>query len=559
MKSKRVMALLLTTSVVLSSALVGCGSKAKNEASANGIDKDQYLNLLLNAEPKTLDPSKSSDTFSSSILTQVMEGLTRVETDANGKDVIKPAGAEKWEHNQDGTEWVFHLRDCNWSDGKKVTAKDYEYGIKRTLDPKTASPMAYMLSPIKGAEEFNSGKAGEDAVGVKAVDDKTLKITLKQPCAYFLNLTYFKTMQPQRKDIVEKEGDKYGSEPNSLVFSGPFVIKEWVHQNKIVLEKNDKYWDKNKVKLSKATYKIIKDQNSVYNSLYNGDIDSCGVSKPEWIKKFDASGRFVNIKGYEPSVNYTYFNQKDKLFSNANVRKAFSLAITREDMANVIFHGITAPAYAWCTPAVDLGDKDFRKLAGEAPLKELAKQNPDPKKLLVKGLKELGMDPDPSKLTVTILQDGTAQWNRTYAEYQQQMYKKELGVNVKAEYVEFPVFQKRVADSKYQVAGAAWTGDYNDPSAFFDMWVTGSGAVNISWSNKKYDELVKNARKTMDEKVRLQNYKEAEKILLCEDAAVAPTVYKTRNTYRAKYVKGLMAPLFGGGDLKYAYTQGRTK
>jgi len=344
-----------------------------------------------------------------------------------------------------------------------------------------------------------------------------------------------------------------------MVFCGPLVIKEWVHQNQVVLEKNEKYWDKEQVKLSKVNLKIIKDQNARYNSLYNGDIDSAGVTKPEWIKKFDATGKFNNIKGYDPSANYTFFNTKDKVFSNANIRKAFSLAITREDMSNVIFHGTTEAAYGWAPPSLQLGGKDFRELVGEEPIKKLKEENPDPKALLVKGLKELGMDPDPAKLTVTILESGTDQWNRTYAEYEQQMFKKALGVNVKAEYAEWPIFQKRTHELDYQIAGAAWTGDYNDPNTFFDMWVTGAGVVNNGWSNKKYDELVKKAQSTMDEKQRLEAYKEAEKVLVYEDAAIAPTVYRKRNTYRAKYVKNLMSPLFGTSEFKYAYTEGRNK
>ncbi|WP_035291442.1 peptide ABC transporter substrate-binding protein [Clostridium sp. KNHs214] len=559
MKSKKMLALLVTASVVASTALIGCGSGSKDSASGSKMDKEQYLNLVLQAEPKTLDPSKGSDTYSSVVLTQVMEGLTRIEQDENGKDVIKPAGAEKWEHNENGTEWTFHLRDYQWSDGKKVTAKDYEYGIKRTLDPKTGSTYAFLLSPIKNADEFNKGKAAADTVGVKAVDDKTLKITLKQPCAYFVDLTYFKVMHPQRQDIIEKAGEKYGSEANTMVFCGPFTIKEWTHQNQVVLEKNDKYWDKDKVKLSKATYKIIKDQNAMYNSLYNGELDSAGVSKPEWIKKFDATGKFQNIKGYVPTTNYTFFNTKDKLFSNTNVRKAFSLAITREDMANVIFHGVAEAAYGWCPPSLQIGGKEFREAVGEQPIKKLAAENKDPKELLVKGLKELGMDPDPTKLSVKVLESGTSQWQRTYAEYEQQMFKKVLGVNVKAEYAEWPVFQKRTDELDYQIAGAAWTGDYNDPNTFFDMWVTGAGVVQNGWSNKKYDDLIKKAQATMDEKQRLEAYKEAEKILLSDEAVIAPTIYQRRNTYRAKYVKNLMSPLFGTGDIKYAYTEGRNK
>ncbi|MFD3156105.1 peptide ABC transporter substrate-binding protein [Haloimpatiens sp. FM7330] len=563
MKSKKLLALVLGTTLLASSAIAGCAKKDDKAADDKGketakIDKDQYLNLVM-TEPKSLDASKSTDMYSSMVLSEVMEGLTRIEQDKDGKDVIKAAGAEKWESNKEGTVWTFKLRDYNWSDGKPVTAKDFEYGIKRTLDPKVASQYAFLLSPIKNADEYNAGKASRDSVGVKAVDDKTLQITLKQPCSYFLDLTYFKVMQPQRQDIVEKYGDKYGTEAENMIFCGPFKVAKWSHNSEIVLEKNDKYWDKDSVKLQKVNLKIIKDENARYNSLYSGQLDSAAVTKPEWIKKFDSTGKFNNIKGYDPSTNYTFFNTKDKLFGNVNVRKAFSLAITREDMANVIFNGIYDPAYGWAPPSLQLGGKDYRELVGEEPLKKLKEENPDPKELLKKGLKELGMDTDPSKLNITYLFAGTSQWHRTYAEYTQQMYKKTLGVNMKAEYVEWPVFQKRTDEMKYQLAGMAWAGDYNDPNTFFDMWITGAGIVPTGWSNKKYDELLKNAMSSLDEKERLKDYKEAEKILLYDDAIIAPTVYRKRNTYRYKYVKNLMSPLFGTVEFKYAYTEGRGK
>ncbi|WP_373899051.1 peptide ABC transporter substrate-binding protein [Haloimpatiens sp. FM7315] len=568
MKTKKLLSLVIGVTLIMSTGMIGCKSNKTNGDAPKDkekpkeevkMDKDQYLNLIY-VEPKSLDLSRSNDVYSSEVLGEVYEGLTRVEQ-VDGKDVIKPAGAEKWEHNDEGTVWTFHLRDYNWSDGKKVTAKDFVYSLKRTLAPETGSSYAFLLSPIKGADEYNAGKGSADAVGVKAVDDNTLEFTLKQPCPYFLDLTYFKLFLPLRQDIVEKHGEKYGTEAETLeVYCGPFVMKSWTHQSEVVLEKNEKYWDKDSVKLQKATFKIIKDETAMNNALYSGQLDTLGVSKKEWIEKYNKTGKFDNIKGYLPTTGYTFFNQKDKLFSNVNVRRAFSLAFTREDYAEVISKGKNVPAYGWCPPSVQIGGIDFRESVGEEPIKKLAEENPDPKELLVKGLKELGMDPDPSKLTVNFLMAGTDQWYRTLAEYEQEMYKKTLGINVKAEYVEWGIFQKRTDELKYQVGSMAWTGDYNDPNTFFDMWMTGAGIVPTGWSNKKYDDLIKKAMSTLDNEERLAAYKEAEKILLVEDATIVPTTYSRRNTYRYKYVKNLMTPLFGTGiEFKYAYTDGRGK
>jgi len=270
------------------------------------------LNGILTSEPKSLDPSKATDVNSSDVLVNCMEGLTRIEQGEDGKDVIKAAGAEKWESNEDKTVWTFHLRDYQWSDGKPVTADDFVYAITRSLNPEVGSTYAFILYPLKNAQAYNAGKAKAEEVGVKAVDAKTVQFTLEKACPYFLDLTYFKVMFPQRKDIVEAQGDKFGTEANTMVFCGPFILKNWAHQSKMELEKNPNYWDKDSVKLEKLTLNIIKDETARMNSLFNGSLDYAAVTKQEWIEKFDSTGKFDVIKANQPGTNYIFFNQKDK-------------------------------------------------------------------------------------------------------------------------------------------------------------------------------------------------------------------------------------------------------
>ncbi|KYH35559.1 dipeptide-binding protein DppE precursor [Clostridium tepidiprofundi DSM 19306] len=569
MKGKKIMALLLTVSLGVSAALMGCGKTqtstsdnekktetTQKEQAKGGIDKDQYLNIILGNEPKSLDPSKSSDLYSSQVLAEVMEGLTRIEQE-NGKDVIKPAGAKSWEKNEDGTVWTFHLRDYKWSDGKTVTANDYVYGIKRTLNPKTGSPYAFLLYPIKNAKAYNAGKAKADEVGVEAVDDKTLKFTLESPCAYFMDLTYFKVMHPQRKDIIEAAGERYGTEKDTMVFCGPFVISEWVHQSKVVLEKNKNYWDADSVKLNKVTMKIISQEASRMSELYNGGIDATGVSDPNWVKKLSDTGKFNVLKGYDPSTTYVFFNQKDKYFKNAKIRKAFILADDREARAEVLFRNLAQPAYGWCPPSLQIGGEDFRAKVNYEPLRKLVKENPDPKKLLIEGLKEIGADPDPAKMDVTLLEGSTSARSKEFAEFAQENYRQKLGVNAKVEYVKWPIFVKRTDEMDYQVASMAWNGDYNDPMTFFDMWTTNAKVVPTGWSNPKYDKLIEKAAATLDKEVRTEAFKEAENILLYEDGVISPGVYRKRQTFVRKYAKNIMYPLFGAIEVKYAYTEGR--
>ncbi len=568
MKSKRLLVSLLTVSLTASVALAGCGKKADEKPAEGGnenasgikMDKDQYLNVVLRSEPKSLDPSKSSDSYSSEVLTNVMEALTRVEIDENGKRVINPGAAEKWEQSEDGITWKFHLRDMKWSDGQPVTAEQFVYGIRRTLNPKTASEYGFLLYPIKNAETFNRDKEGKfnvEELGVKAIDEKTLEFTLERPCSYFLDLTYFKVMEPQRQDIIEKHGDKYGTEAETMVFSGPFMIKEWVHNNKVELVKNPEYWDAENVKLEKVTMKIIKEANSRMNELYNGSLDVATVTKPEWIEKFDKTGNFNIDKGYDGGATYMFFNQNTKYFKNAKIRKAFTVAMDRPGMVKALYKDLAEPATAWCPPEVKIDGVDYRERANYAPVEDLKKDNSDPKALFIEGLKELGLDPDPSKHTIKIIQSGTDANTKEFAEFEQENYQKILGVNIETDYCEWAVFQARTASGDYEVAGKNWSGDYNDPSTFFDMWKSDAGVNNTGWKNEKYDELIKKASGTADPVEKSKLFAEAEKMLVYEEGVFSPGVWRYKNTYVRNFIKNYSHPIFAVPDYKYTYTDGR--
>ncbi|WP_291568987.1 MULTISPECIES: peptide ABC transporter substrate-binding protein [unclassified Clostridium] len=568
MKSKRLLVSLLTVSLTASIALAGCGKKADEKPAEGGnentsqvkMDKDQYLNVVLRSEPKSLDPSKSADGYTSEVLTNVMESLTRVETDENGKRVINPGAAESWKQSDDGKTWTFKLRDMKWSDGQPVTAEQFVYGIRRTLDPKTASQYAFLLEPIKNAQTFNKDKDGKfnvEELGVKAIDEKTIEFTLERPCSYFLDLTYFRVMEPQRQDIIEKHGDKYGSEAETMVFSGPFMIKEWVHNNKVELVKNPEYWDAENVKLEKVTMKIIKEPNSRMNEIYNGSLDIGMVSKPEWIDKLDKTGNFNVERGYDGGATYVYFNQNTKYFKNAKIRKAFITAMDREGMVKTLYKDLGEPATAWCPPEVKVGEVDYRERAKYTPVEDLKKDNPDPKALFIEGLKELGLDPDPSKHTIKIIQSGTDAGAKEFAEFEQENYKRVLGVNIEPDYCEWAVFQTRTLEGDYEVAGKNWSGDYNDPSTFFDMWKSDAGVTNTGWKNEEYDKLIKKASETQDPDEKSKLFADAEKLLVYEEGVFSPGVWRYKNYYIRNFIKNYSNPLFAVPDYKYVYTDGR--
>jgi oligopeptide transport system substrate-binding protein len=563
---KKLLSITVILILTLSSLLTGCNSEKKAETVKTEIDKNQYLNLTLDSEPKTLDQSKAKDNSSIQILTEINEGLTRIEKSSDGKEIIKPAGAQSWQVSEDKLKWTFQLRDNQWSDGKKVTAKDYEYGIKRTLDPSVQSPNAFLLYAIKGSKKYNDVKTNEnksissDSVAVKAINDKTLEIDLEYPCAYFINITSSIAIQPQRQDIVEKYKDKYGTEIDKMVFCGPFVIKQWVHNSKVELYKNDKYWDAKAVKLQKANFKIFKQNNTIIGELSNGSLDGAKITNGDFKIKTNKESKIDLIKIPEPTTDFEFFNQKDKLFANLNIRKAFSLAIDREEVSKTLWKGLYMPAYAFVPPSLQIGKEDFREKSNFEPIKKLKEDNDNPRKLLEQGLKELGMDTDPSKITIKYLQPGIDTNQKDIAEFFRKMYEKNLGINIKIEYADWDNFSKKIEGGDYQLGSMTWIADYNDPMAELYLWTTGSNIVYTNWSNNTYDSLISNVSNLSENKNedRFNAFRQAENILLAQDVVISPTVYRSKEVYKYKYVKNIMFTLFGAPyEIKYAYTQGR--
>lgn len=512
---------------------------------------DQTFRPYLDAEPKTLDISRGSDLYSLEILGKMFDALVSIEVAEDKTEKIVPSGAESWTISDDGLVYEFKIREHNWSDGKPVTAEDYKYGILRTLDPETAAPYSYLLYSIKGSLDYNAGEASVDTVGITTPDQMTLRIELEKPLPYFLQFCYFRTMFPQRKDFVEKYGDQYGTEADTIIGNGAYTLEKWVHNSELVLKKNPDYWDKDSIYLNDVIFKIIKDKNVLYQLLFSNQIDLAAVQEAEWVKKFTDMNLNL-LERYMLGTNYTFFNTTDKLFKNEKVRLAFSLATDRENMNKIIFKGKFEPAYGFVAKGIKLGKYDY---VDEIPgaLKDM--QNIDPKELLSEGLKELGMDPDPAKLDITYFTSGAGgSFAKEYTDFLQQMYKESLGVNLKLDIVDWPTFSKRTEKLDYQFAGMAWTGDYNDPTTFLDLFLSTSTVVNTGWKNDEYDALMKKAEISTDDAQRLELYREAEEIVL-KSAPIAPTLYRKQNTFYWPHVKNYRVPVLAPFNYKGVYIE----
>lgn len=560
MKSKKVLAAVLTAALLSTSVLAGCGkAPAPTTEPTAQIDADQTINIV-GYDYTALDPSVVSDTESFTSLSQVDEGLM-TETLKDGKVTNVLSGASDMKKSADGLTYTFTIRDSKWSDGQPVKAQDYEYSWKRLCDPKVSQDYQLFMGVemgIKGAPTSGSDAYKPDEIGVKATDDKTLVVTLKQPTAYFESTLSFKGLVPQRKDIVDKLGDKYGQDYKNMVFNGPFIISDYAKGSKIVYTKNDNYWDAKNVKLKTANGNIINEPTTAVQMFQNGQLDMVGATKDDLVKlkQMADAGTYDYYKAADPSVFYFIFNTTNKYLKSPKIRLALSLAYNRDQMIQAIWQRYI-PAYGIAAPNMTLGDKEYRTAVPE-PLKAV---KDDPKQLLADGLKDLGLDPDPSKVEFTLWASAASSSVNAQTQFIQSQWQKNLGIKLTIKNaVDSPAYFKERTKGNFDICTGGWGADYNDVTSFFILFTTGNGNNNGKYSNPQYDKLVTDANKESDPAKRTEMFKQAETILVAQDAAVSPYVYHDVQSFRQKYLKGMYIPLFGGYFyLKNVYVQGKSK
>lgn len=541
---------LLTMLLVVGTVLAGCGSKnagggSKENASAA---KDQILHMNLSAEPPTFDPAQAQDSQAHTVLNMMYEGLVRL--DENSKPV--PGVAEKWDVSSDGLKYVFHLRkDAKWSNGDPVTAKDFVFAWQRVLDPNTtpAPPYAYQLYYIKGAEEYNNKKMTDfSQVGVKATDDHTLEVTLKNPTPYFLGLTSFYTFYPVHQSV--KDNPKWAADPKTMITNGPFTLTTWTTGQKIEVSKNANYWDNKDIKLNKITMSLSNSGATELSSYRSGQLDYAGMPNGEIptdqmpaVKK-----QLQNELNLKPigSVYYYQFNVTAKPFDNAKIRKAFAMAISRQEIVDKVTQSEEKPAFGFVPPGIAGEKEEFRT---EHKDDYFTENMDEAKKLLQEGMKEEGYTTLPP---VTLIYNSSEK-HKKIALAVADMWKKNLGVTVQTENQEWGVFLKNRRSLNYQIARAGWSPDYNDPMTFFDLWTSKSGNNDIGFKNKEYDALVSDALASSDNAKRMDDFVKAEKLLIQDQQVLLPIYYYTNVALIKPNLKGVIIDYAGGVDFTRAY------
>ncbi len=505
------------------------------------LHKAQELSFNISSEPEALDPAKQTGVVEANVILNCFEGLTR---NGAGEKAV-PGVAENWTASKDGLVYTFNLRkNAKWSNGDPVTAGDFEYAWKRALNPETASEYAYQLYYIKNGEAYNTKKITDpNQLGIKVINNYKLEVTLEAPCPYFLQICYFSTLMPLHKKTVENN-EKWATTPQTYISNGPFKLINWVHRERLIFEPNPNYWNRKNIKLTKLTFTMLEDQSTALTMWETNKLDideePPAPELPRLIKE-------KKIKYLPELATYFYrFNVTKAPFNDVRVRKALALAIDRKTLVTYVTKGGQKPATALVPYGI--GDanpsKDFRQVGGafikDADIKEA-------KKLLAAA----GFPNGKGFPTVELLYN-TNQNHKMIAEAIQEMWKKNLGINVTLVNQEWKVYLDTQDNLSFQICRAGWSGDYVDPMTFMDMFVTKGGNNDTGWSNKKYDALIDQAKNTGDPKVRMQAMHDAEKILMAE-MPIAPIYFYTRPALIKSWAVNAKRSSLGFWDFSQAY------
>ncbi len=541
MKFKKMLAIFLSAALFVT-AFAGCGKKK-----ADGIT------VQIGPNPETLDPALNSAVDGGNMLITLFETLLIIDQD----NKVQPGQAEKYEVSPDGLTWTFTMRDgLKWSDGTELNAKDFEYTFKRIADTNVAAPYAEtVIGMIEGYKDAIDSKNPEK-LNVKASDDgKTLTIKLAYPCSYFDKIVAFGTMSPVQKATVEKNGDSWATKPETYVCNGPYTITEWTPSEKIVCKKNENYkggWDSSKIVNDKLTFLLLEDSSASYTAYTGGTaqlIKDVPTEEIPTLKK-DKKDEF-NV---DPILGtyYLSMNLNKAPFNNKNVRKALSLAIDRDYVANTVMQGTYTPAYNYVGTGVD--DVDPGKFlenskaanGGKTYISEDYKANLEEAK---KALAEAGYPEGKGFPTITYSTNDIG-YHKAVAEYLQQVYK-DLGITMNIDIVDWSSFTPKRRAGEYEMARNGWVMDYNDASNMIELFTSTNGNNDGKYNNPAFDKAM-NDSKVADKTAHFAALHEAEKIV-SEDYGFIPVAYYNDFWLQSTSLKGTWHSPYGYWYLQYAY------
>lgn len=574
MKMKNVAAVAMAG--CMAASLAACGGSASTAAStetstaasteaATGEESTgtaSGFTVQYGPNPETLDPALNSAIDGANTLITVFEPLLLID---ENNEVI-PGQAESYTVSDDGLVWTFTMRDgLKWSDGSDLTAKDFEYSFKRLAAPDTAAPYAEtVVGMIDGYEDAigNPDADGNtttepdfDALNVVASEDgKTLTVTLSYPCAYFDKLAAFAAMSPVQQATVEANGDAWCTAPDTYVCNGPYYISEWVPSERIVLAKNPNYvggWDSSKIVSDTITLLLLEDSSAAYAAYNSGEaqlVKDVPTDEIPSLTKAEDGGDF-----YVDTILGTYYislNDQKEPFTDPNVRKALSLAIDRDYVANTIMQGTYTPAYNMVGPGIVDESGMFYDNAndGKTYISDDYEANLEAAK---QALADAGY-PNGEGFPTIEYSTNDAGYHTPVAEYLQQAWG-ELGITVNINKVEWASFTPLRRAGDYDASRNGWVMDYNDPSNMLELFTTGNGNNDGKYSSADFDAAIE-ASKVADKSVHFQKLHEAEDILM-NDYACIPIAYYNDFWLQSPSLKGTWHSPYGYWYLQYGYVE----
>lgn len=463
------------------------------------------------AEPESIDPAQIQGVPEHRIYEALFEGLVAT----NPEDASSVPGlAESWDVSEDGTQYTFHLRDAKWSDGQPITANDVVYSWLRELDPNVGSPYAWFPCMfLKGATEYNSGKADASAVQIRALDDHTFQMDLLGPLPYAIGALQHYSFAIVPKHAIEKYGADW-TKPENFVGNGPYVLSEHLPQTSLTVVKNPNYWDADNVKLDKVVFYASDSLTTNYNMYLNGELD-WDTTVP--LDQLDAAKMRPDFQSAPQLSTYYYTIQTQKApVSDVRVRKALALAVDRQALVDQVTKGGQIPAWGMVPSMSGYDALEFPNGDDHEADIEQAQQY----------LAEAGYPNGVGFPTLTVLYN-TNDSHKKIAEFVQQEWKTNLGINVVLENQEWQTYLANRNAGNFMVARAGWVGDYQDPNTFLDMFITGAGMNGGKYSNEEYDLLINEAARMPAGEDRFEVLKTAEDIMINQDQAMIPFYFYT--------------------------------
>lgn len=565
--TKKFLALALASVMAVSVAACGSSSSTNDTSAADSsttteaadttASADGYnLAVCLASEPMTIDPALNSAVDGAIMTNHMFEGLVKWVDNGSGEAELAPGQAESWEKtvNDDGTvTYAIKMRDgIKWSDGKDVTAGDFEYSWKRLADPATAADYCYMIDMVQGYAEVADGSADKDTLGIKAIDDKNLEITLSYDCPYFEEIMAFPATFPVRQDIVEGN-EEWTYSPETYIGNGAYKMVEWSHNAYILTEKSETYYDYENLGPDTIKYTLLDDNNAMLTAFNSGELNFIKNFPTDEMANYLASGQ-ITVAPYIGTY-YVCFNTEDEVFSNPLVRQAFSLVIDRNYIVENVSQSGEVPATGYVPSGVydaeGANGDDFRTVGGEyySVSADDYQANCDKAREL---LAEAGY-PNGEGFPAVEYMYNTDDRHKAIAEALQNMWQTELGVTVNLSNQDWNVFLKSRKDGDFQIARNGWIADYNDPCSFLDMWYTGGGNNDAQYSNPEYDALIDAAKATSDQTERMAAFHKAEDLLIGQDSVLAPIYFYTNPYMLSDNISGMYyTPL---GYFFFGYTQ----